>query len=112
MINVYTDGAYKPSTNQGGYAAIILNDNNIIQILHEGYIDTTNNRMELLGVINALKYFHTPSTINIYSDSEYIVNNINNGHLEHWVKNQEHKLNWDLWEQLYQQISIHIVTFH
>ena len=43
MIRIYTDGSYKPTTDQGGYASIITEDNKVIKILYQGYIHTTNN---------------------------------------------------------------------
>lgn len=82
MYKIYTDGSYKPSTNQGGYSAIITENDQVIKILYYGYVNTTNNRSELRGVLNALKYFKQPVEIEIYSDSAYIVNSINNGYLE------------------------------
>lgn len=81
MIKVFTDGSYKPSTNKGGYASIITENDKIVKILNYGYIDTTNNRMELLGVLNTLLYFKYPTNLEIYSDSSYIVNSINNGYV-------------------------------
>lgn len=50
--------------------------------LYRGYTRTTNNRMELLGVLECLKYFKTPEVLTIYSDSQYVVSSINNKHLE------------------------------
>lgn len=83
MYNIYTDGSYKSSTDRGGYASIILNNDKIESILHFGYTHTTNNRMELMGVLSALKYFLNPTDMTIYSDSAYIINNLKNG----FVKN-------------------------
>lgn len=82
MIKIYTDGSYKPITNQGGYTSVITENDIVVKVLYEGYIHTTNNRMELMGVLNALKYFKTPMNLEIYSDSNYIVNSINNGYID------------------------------
>lgn len=82
MIRIYTDGSYKPTTDQGGYSSIITKDNEVIKILYQGYIHTTNNRAELMGVLNALKYFKTAQNLEIYSDSSYIVNSINNNYVK------------------------------
>ena len=82
MYKIYTDGSYKPTTKQGGYAVIITENEQIIKVLYYGYINTTNNRAELQGVLNALKYFKYSAEMEIYSDSAYIVNSINNGCLE------------------------------
>jgi len=77
----WTDGSFKPSTNSGGYSAIITKDNIVVAKLYQGFTNTTNNRMELLGVIETLKYFDNPVDIIIHSDSQYVVSSINNGHV-------------------------------
>lgn len=77
---VYTDGSFQSSLNAGGYSAIIINNDRIIKKLYQGYKNTTNNRMELMGILSALKYFKNKepcAQIEIYSDSQYVVNNIN-----------------------------------
>lgn len=79
MYTIYTDGSYQDSIKAGGYAAIIIHEGNVVKKLYQGYKNTTNNRMELMAVLAALQYFDFPETIEIYSDSQYVVNNINNG---------------------------------
>lgn len=79
MYTIYTDGAYSSSTNAGGYSAIIIHEGNVIKKLYQGYTHTTNNRCELMGVLAALKYFDTPEELEIYSDSQYVVNSIKQG---------------------------------
>lgn len=112
MYKIYTDGSYKPTTKQGGYAVIITENEQIIKVLYYGYINTTNNRAELQGVLNALKYFKYSTEMEIYSDSAYIVNSINNGYLEQWIQNcDETKKNMDLWQEIYQLIHFHNVKF-
>ena len=112
MIKVFTDGSYKPSTNKGGYASIITENDKIVKILNYGYIDTTNNRMELLGVLNTLLYFKHPTNLEIYSDSSYIVNSINNGYVYQWLfENDNTKKNMDLWIKIVEQLNIHNVKF-
>ena len=82
MYTVYTDGAYSSSTDCGGCSAIIVHEGNIIKKLHRGYKHTTNNRMELRGVLMVLEYFKDfPEELEIYSDSSYVVNSINNKHV-------------------------------
>ena len=81
MYTIYTDGAYSSSTNSGGAAAIIIENDTIVKKLYQGYKNTTNNRCELRGVLMALEYFKTPETIEIYSDSSYVVNSINQKHV-------------------------------
>lgn len=96
-LEIWTDGAYKPSTNQGGWSYICSIDQQF-----GGEKETTNNRMELTAVINALKFFNnnTYSKCIIYSDSQYVINTINNN----WKRNK----NNDLWEQLDSLISSNI----
>lgn len=68
--------------------------------------------MELLGVLECLKYFKTPEVLTIYSDSQYVVSSINNKHLEKWIStNDTSKKNLDLWIPIYKLLSIHDVTF-
>ena len=113
MIKIFTDGSYKPSTNTGGYASIITENGKIIKILHYGYKNTTNNRMELLGVLNTLTYFKTPTRFEIYSDSSYIVDSINNGYVYQWLfENDGTKKNMDIWIKIVEQLYIHNVQFH
>jgi ribonuclease HI len=76
----YTDGSYQSSINAGGYASIIFDEsNNCIAQLYQGFKNTTNNRMEIMAVLETLKYFKEPSEITIVSDSMYVVNTINQG---------------------------------
>ena len=81
MYTIYTDGAYSSSIDCGGCSAIITQDGKVIKKLYQGYKKTTNNRMELRGVLMALEYFDTPQELEIYSDSSYVVNSINNKHV-------------------------------
>lgn len=80
MYNIYTDGSYKSSLNQGGYASLIFNGSHLEKVLCYGYSNTTNNRMELMGVLSALEYFSVPTNMTIYSDSAYVVNNLSKGY--------------------------------
>ena len=112
MIKIYVDGSYKPSTNQGGYAVVITHNDLVIKVLHEGFINTTNNRMEIMAVLEALKYFKTPVEFDIYSDSAYVVNSINNGHLAKWISDNDcSKKNMDLWKDVYKFLQKHKVRF-
>ncbi len=82
-IQVFTDGAFRPTTGQGGYACVIIEEGCVIKILHEGFRNTTNNRQELYGVLEALRYFKVPMEFTIYSDSQYVVTSISEGRLQH-----------------------------
>lgn len=80
----YTDGSFQSSLQRGkgagGYASLIYDDkDNLIKELYQGYVDTTNNRMELRAVLATLQYFKEPVNITIISDSMYVVNTIKQG---------------------------------
>ena len=97
-ISIYTDGSCKGNPGPGGWAAIIFVDdqNSPTAKLAGGEPQTTNNRMEMLAVIESLKYilknsFHE-SEINLFSDSNLIIQTINSG----WKR----KANLDLWKEL------------
>lgn len=109
----WTDGSFKPSTNCGGYASIITANNKIIKKLSRGYSNTTNNRQELMAVLATLQYFKEPTTIKIYSDSQYVVSSINNKHLDKWIKEDDRtKKNMDLWKQIHKLLQLHVVEFN
>lgn len=68
--------------------------------------------MELLAVIETLKYFPNPIELTIVSDSQYVVNSINGGYYKKWIKEQDlSKKNLDLWFQLVDLLNYHTVTF-
>lgn len=112
MYTVYTDGSYQSSIDAGGYATVIIKDGEIIKQLYQGYKNTTNNRMELKGVLAALEYFKVPTKITIYSDSLYVVSSITNGHAKKWFEQQDFsKKNLDLWHDILDLLETHDVTF-
>lgn len=107
----YTDGSYQDSIKAGGWASIILKDNKIFKKLYQGLKYTTNNRCELIGVIETLQYFENPVNIIIYSDSQYVVNSINGGYVFKWIKESDiSKKNFDLWFKLVDLLDYHNVT--
>lgn len=76
MMTVYTDGSYQSSINAGGYAAVFCENDDVVKMRYQGFKNTTNNRMELMGVITALKELNTNEKATIVTDSQYICNNI------------------------------------
>lgn len=107
----YCDGSYQPKINSGGWSSIILKNNKIFKKLYYGSKNTTNNRMELIAVIETLKFFKEKINITIYSDSQYVVNSITQGWAKSWFDNQDFdKKNMDLWVQLLDLIDFHNVT--
>lgn len=109
---IYCDGSYQSSINSGGWSAIVVKDGVVVKKLYQGYIGTTNNRMEIMAVIGALNYFKTPTNIKIYSDSQYVVNSICNKHVYKWFDEKDYsKKNLDLWFKLLDLLDLHNVTF-
>jgi len=109
---VYTDGAARGNPGPGGYGAI-LQWGTARKELSQGYRRTTNNRMELMAVIAALKDLKRDNlNITIYSDSSYVVNAIEKGWLNNWVKtNFKDKKNVDLWKLYLTYHKKHRVKF-
>ncbi|MBQ2839780.1 MAG: ribonuclease HI [Oscillospiraceae bacterium] len=115
-VTIYTDGACSGNPGPGGWGAI-LEYNGTEKELSGGEEMTTNNRMELTGVISALRALREPCEVSLYTDSKYIVDGINQGWAEKWRSNgwmrnkKEKALNPDLWEELLNLIKTHQVTF-
>lgn len=107
----YTDGAYKESIGSGGWASIICDENEkILKRLYSGLKNTSNNRMELLAVLETLKFFKEPSHLIIISDSMYVVNSISNNWVKKWFETQDYsKSNLDLWFQVLELLDKHTV---
>ena len=104
MIKIYTDGSCIENPGKGGWAAIILNDGNKTEIKGNKK-DTTNNQMELLAPIQALKKIPKGSKVQIFTDSKYVKSGITEW-IHNWKKNglktankQEVK-NKELWLEL------------
>lgn len=119
-ILIYTDGSCdsnRKDSGIGGYSAIIYKNNKPIFI--SGYEEnTTNQRMEMMGVISGLEYFSSPEDITLCTDSAYIYNCIKDKWYETWRKNgwvnakKEPVANKDLWERMLDNIAKHnSVTF-
>ena len=100
MIRIYTDGAAQGNPGPGGYG-VILKYNDYVKELSQGFRLTTNNRMELMAVIVGLEAIKkTGIPVNIYSDSEYVVNAVEKKWLWGWEKkNFAKKANADLWQR-------------
>ena len=106
-VTIYTDGACSGNPGPGGWAAILISGSHEKEI--SGFSErTTNNRMELTAVIEALKALKKPCEVTVNSDSAYLINCFQQGWLEQWKRNGwrkgKHKnepvLNLDLWQEL------------
>jgi ribonuclease HI len=114
-VIIYTDGACSGNPGPGGWGAVLLFGEYKKEI-SGGESQTTNNRMELLGVITALEALKEPCEAELYTDSQYIVNAINKKWLVSWEKRgwrrKEGELkNPDLWQKLSALLKTHSVSF-
>ncbi|OJU23411.1 MAG: ribonuclease HI [Sphingobacteriales bacterium 41-5] len=98
-IIIYTDGSSRGNPGPGGYGVILMFGKHRKE-LSGGFKKTTNNRMELLAVIEGLKALKTKDIpVTVYSDSQYVVNTVTKGWLTNWIKTdfKGGKKNKDLW---------------
>ena len=113
MVSIYTDGSSRGNPGPGGYGAVLLYGDKAKEI-SQGYRRTTNNRMELMGVIAALSALKkTGLDITIYTDSQYIVKAIQEGWLNKWLATDfaKGKKNKDLWVKFYNLYRQHKIKF-
>ena len=115
-IEMFTDGACSGNPGPGGWGTI-LRYGKTEKELCGGEADTTNNRMELTAVIEGLSALKEPCEVELYTDSKYVCEAINQKWVYSWQKNGWRKadkkpaLNVDLWEKLLPLLEIHDVTF-
>jgi ribonuclease HI len=116
-VEIYTDGACSGNPGPGGWGAVLIYGAHRKEISGREP-QTTNNRMELTGVIEGLKMLKKPCEVALFSDSRYVVDAIEKGWALRWQKNgwkrnkKDAALNPDLWEELLSLLSVHNVTFH
>ncbi|MES2395219.1 MAG: ribonuclease HI [Bacteroidota bacterium] len=112
MITIYSDGASRGNPGPGGYGAILI-FGTLRKELSEGFRLTTNNRMELLGVIAALEALKKEDTaVTVYSDSKYVVDSVEKKWVFGWEKkNFKEKKNSDLWVRFLNVYRKHKVKF-
>ncbi len=116
FVEIYTDGACSGNPGAGGWGAILRCEGREKE-LSGGEAHTTNNRMELLGVINALEALKYPCRVKLTTDSKYVVDGVTKGWAEGWRRRGWKKsdgkpaLNTDLWERLLGLLATHEVEF-
>ncbi len=120
-IQIYTDGACLGNPGPGGYGVVILRDQER-QELSGAVRMTTNNRMELLAVIEGLRHVFASAPpdqpLQVYSDSKYVVDAITQGWAQRWQANgwqrnrREKALNSDLWAELLALLADRPISFH
>lgn len=113
VIYLYTDGASSGNPGPGGYG-IVLKCGSLRKEMSGGFSCTTNNRMELLAVITGLEAIKWDNaTVEVYSDSSYVVKAVNEGWLNSWQARGWKKVkNVDLWIRFLDVYKMHKVTFH
>lgn len=115
-VSIYTDGACTGNPGPGGWAAVLLY-NGKRKELSGGYRLTTNNRMELMAAIEALRTLRYPCRVTLYTDSQYVRNGIALGWARKWRANgwkrgkEGPAINPDLWSALLDLCNTHDVTF-
>lgn len=115
-VEIYTDGACSRNPGKGGWGAVLVY-NGTEKEISGAENNTTNNRMELTAVIEALKALKVPCEVTVTTDSKYVCDAINQGWVYSWKKNgwkrgkNKPALNPDLWQTLLDELDKHKVEF-
>lgn len=111
-IIIYTDGSARGNPGAGGFGSVLISGNRRKEI-SGGFKFTTNNRMELMGVICALECLKTSgNNITIYSDSQYVVNSVTKGWVFNWIRtNKKDAKNMDLWKRFVSLYKLNKINF-
>jgi ribonuclease HI len=121
-VTIYTDGSARGNPDgPGGYGVVIIyvdpRGGTHVKEISEGFEKTTNNRMELMGVIAGLEALNRPCKIDLYSDSQYVIKAFNDHWIDNWIKKGWKKsdgssaLNIDLWQKILSLVDTHSVEF-
>ena len=116
-VTIYTDGACSGNPGPGGWGAILIYGTHKRE-LSGGEADTTNNRMELTAVIQALSLLKEPCIVELWSDSKYVIDGLEKGWARGWQKrgwiksDKKPALNPDLWDRLLELEEIHTLRCH
>ena len=116
-VEIYTDGACSGNPGPGGWGAV-LRYNGAEKEISGGEEQTTNNRMELTAVIQALLCLREKCIVELYTDSRYLADALEKGWVYNWRRNGWRKpdkkpaLNVDLWERLLALLETHEVRLH
>ena len=123
QVKLYTDGAARGNPDgPGGYGSVLeyVDQKGTLHTkeLSQGYVKTTNNRMELMAVIAGLEALNRSCDVEVYSDSKYVVDAFNQHWVDGWLKKgwqrgkNEPVKNVDLWKRLLAAKEKHNVVFH
>ncbi len=115
-VTIYSDGACSGNPGPGGWAAILMYGKHE-RVITGAERHTTNNRMELMAVVESLRTLKSRCRVALHTDSAYIANAINQGWTANWIKRgwktagKKDVKNRDLWEALLAQLERHEVRF-
>ena len=114
-VYAFSDGSAIGNPGPGGYGVVLKYGDNLKE-LSQGYVHTTNNRMELMGAIRVLERLKERQRVVLTTDSQYVINGIEKGWAKKWRANGWRRktgpaLNPDLWERLLQAVDRHDVSF-
>ena len=119
-VTVYSDGSSRGNPGPGGFGTVlhyVTPKGELVKLeLSGGYVETTNNRMELMGVIAGLEALNRPCDVKVVSDSQYVIKAFTEHWIDSWVSgNWKRKsgpvLNSDLWKRLLKAMEPHKVSF-
>lgn len=118
QVELYTDGACSGNPGPGGWAYILRHPDSGREVERfGGEANTTNNRMELIAVIEGLQSLNRPSTVELYSDSQYVINGLRQW-IDDWKKKNWRRsgnqpvLNIELWKTLDELRQVHDLNLH
>lgn len=114
-VVIYTDGSCEPNPGPGGWAAI-LRSGRRSRVLTGGERETTNNRMELTAVLQALQALTRPCRVDLYTDSEYVQKGVTEWlpvwKEKGWKRKEGRLANLDLWQALDAELGRHEISWH
>ena len=122
-VTMYTDGSARGNPDgPGGYGTILeyIDTKGQLHVkeMSQGYIKTTNNRMEMMAAIVGFEALNRPCRVDVFSDSQYLINAFNKHWIENWIKKgwtrgkNEPVKNTDLWKRLLKASESHQVTWN
>ena len=121
-VELYSDGSSRGNPGPGGYGTILRFTKSTGEVhereFSQGYVLTTNNRMELMGVIVGLEALKRPCAVDVITDSQYVVKAFTDHWIDGWLKrgwknaSKQPVKNIDLWKRLLAAKEPHDVTFH
>jgi len=121
-VTIHTDGSCLGNPGPGGWAAVLTCEgsegNTVRRELSGGFARTTNNRMEILAVLEALEALKVPCRVELYTDSQYVAKAVKDRWLANWQRNnwvtsaRKPVKNQDLWKRLPGLLARHDVHFH